>query len=130
MEPEVSLLHSQQPATCPYPEPDRSTTCPHPTFQKSILILSSHIRLGFPSDHLTSGFPPKKTCMHLSSPHTCYIPCPPSSLDLLTGMMCSYTKDIKDLKEYVLCDRGLRMRTYSFTISDLVCVCVSPLGKR
>jgi hypothetical protein len=24
MEPEASLLHSQVPATCPYPEPDRS----------------------------------------------------------------------------------------------------------
>ena len=28
MEPEVSLPHSQVPATCPYPEPTRST--PHP----------------------------------------------------------------------------------------------------
>jgi len=29
MEPECSLPHSQVPATCPYPEPDQSSPCPH-----------------------------------------------------------------------------------------------------
>jgi len=29
MEPEISLPHSKVPATCPYPEPDRSSPCPH-----------------------------------------------------------------------------------------------------
>ena len=29
MEPERSSLHSQEPATCPYPEPDQSP--PHPS---------------------------------------------------------------------------------------------------
>ena len=29
MEPEGSLLHSQMPATCPYPEPARSSRYPH-----------------------------------------------------------------------------------------------------
>ena len=29
MEPEVSLPHSQVPATCPYPEPARSSPYPH-----------------------------------------------------------------------------------------------------
>jgi len=29
MEPEGSLLHSQVPATCPYPEPARSSPYPH-----------------------------------------------------------------------------------------------------
>ena len=29
MEPEGSLPHSQVPATCPYPEPARSSPCPH-----------------------------------------------------------------------------------------------------
>jgi hypothetical protein len=28
MEPEGSLLHSQEPATCPYPEPYQSSPCP------------------------------------------------------------------------------------------------------
>jgi len=29
MEPESSLPHSQVPATCPYPKPQRSSPCPH-----------------------------------------------------------------------------------------------------
>jgi len=28
MEPEVSLLHSQDPTTCPYPEPGNSNSSP------------------------------------------------------------------------------------------------------
>jgi hypothetical protein len=28
MEPEGSLPHSQEPATCPYPEPDQPSSCP------------------------------------------------------------------------------------------------------
>jgi len=40
----------QVPATCPYPEPDQSSSCPpHPTSWRSILILSCHLRLGPPS---------------------------------------------------------------------------------
>jgi hypothetical protein len=34
MEPEGSPPHSQQPATCPYPEPDRSSPCPPPPFRR------------------------------------------------------------------------------------------------
>jgi hypothetical protein len=30
MEPEGSLSHSQEPASCPYPEQDRSSPCPPP----------------------------------------------------------------------------------------------------
>jgi hypothetical protein len=41
MELKGSPPHSQQPATCPYPEPDWSCPCPHHTSQKSILILWS-----------------------------------------------------------------------------------------
>ena len=47
MEPEGSLPQSQVPATCPYPEPTRFNPYPpHPTYLRSILILSSHLRLG------------------------------------------------------------------------------------
>ena len=45
--------------TFPYPEPDRSRPRPHPTSRKSILILSSHLRVGLPSGLLPSGFLPK-----------------------------------------------------------------------
>ena len=56
---------------------------PYPTSSKSILILSSHLRLGL----LSGLFPrvsPQKPCIQLSSPHTCYMPHPSHSsrLDL------------------------------------------------
>ena len=47
---------------------------PHPTSWWSILILSSHLRLG-----LVVSFPqvsPPKPCIGLSFPHTCYMPRP------------------------------------------------------
>ena len=50
MEPQSSLPYSQAPATCPYPEPARSTPYPY------IFILSSYLRLGLPSGLLPSGF--------------------------------------------------------------------------
>ena len=65
MEPEGSLPHSQASATCPYPGPTQSS--PHPTSWRSILILSTHLRLGLPSDRFPSGFPTKT--LYTPSPH-------------------------------------------------------------
>jgi hypothetical protein len=52
MEPESSLPHSQVPATCPYPEPARSSPYPHTSH-----FLNIHLRLGLPSGLFTLGFP-------------------------------------------------------------------------
>ena len=41
---------------------------PHPTFWRSILILSTHLRLGLPSVLFPSGFPTKTLYAPLSSP--------------------------------------------------------------
>jgi hypothetical protein len=67
MEPESSLPESQVPATCLYPEPTPSSPHNSPTFRKSILILSSNLRLGLPNGLFPSGFPTNTLCTPLYS---------------------------------------------------------------
>jgi hypothetical protein len=72
MELQGSLSCSQEPSTGPYHQSDQSTP-PHPISLKSILILSTHLRLG-----LTSGLfwisHECPICIHLL--HSCYMSCP------------------------------------------------------
>ena len=53
METARSLPPLQVPATCPYPEPEQSSTSSRPISFRFILILSSHLRLGLPSTNYT-----------------------------------------------------------------------------
>jgi hypothetical protein len=67
MEPEDSLPHSQQPATSPYPEPDRSSPCPPSHFLKihfNIILQSPSLR-----------FPHQNPVRFSPLPCTCYMPC-------------------------------------------------------
>ena len=68
MEPGNSLPHLEGPAFCPNPEPEQSIPCYHPTAWRSILILSSHLRLGVSSDLLPYEFLTKTLYAPLISP--------------------------------------------------------------
>jgi hypothetical protein len=72
MEPDGSSPCSQEPSIGPYPEPDRSS----PSHLRSILILSTHLRLGLPSRLFPSCSPTNIVYAFLFSPLSCYIPCP------------------------------------------------------
>jgi hypothetical protein len=70
MEPEESLLCLQEPPTGPCSVPDESSPYhPHLISQRSILISSSHLRLGLPSGLFPSGFLTKLLYAALFSPH-------------------------------------------------------------
>jgi hypothetical protein len=57
MEPDDSLPCSQKPSTCSYPQPDQSSSHhPIPSLVRSILILSTHLRLYLPKSLYPSGF--------------------------------------------------------------------------
>jgi hypothetical protein len=79
MEPEGSLLHSQVPATCPYPESSQSSPCP-PSH-----LLKIHLNIIFPSTPGTSKwslslkFPHQNPVYTSVLTHTCYIPYPSHS---------------------------------------------------
>ena len=59
MEPEGSLPHSQQPATCSYPEPDRLSPCSPSHLFKIHFNIIVPSRLSLSSGLLSPGFPTK-----------------------------------------------------------------------
>jgi hypothetical protein len=66
MEPEGSLLHSQVPANCLYPEPPQSSPYPTSHLQKVPLSIILPSTPGLPSGLFPSGFPTKTLYTPLS----------------------------------------------------------------
>ena len=89
MDPEDSLPHSQQPATCPYPEADQSNPClPIPLLDNFKIIPPS--TSGSSKWSLSNQVSPPKSCMHFSfSPHTCYMLRPTYFLDFISRIFVS-----------------------------------------
>jgi len=74
MEPEGSLLHSQVPATCPYPEPAQSSPCHHfLNIHLNIILLSMP---GSSKWSLSLRFPHQNPVYASPFSHMCYVPCP------------------------------------------------------
>jgi hypothetical protein len=75
--PHVPILSQIDPVYAPLPS----------NLWNSILILSSHLRLGLSSDLLPSGFPTQTLYAPLPSPTRAIYPAYPSLLDLITRMI-------------------------------------------
>jgi hypothetical protein len=76
MEPGDSLPGSQDPATCLYPEPDRSSPCPTFHLSKNRFNITLLSAPGFSKWSPFLTFPHENPVCASALPHTCYISCP------------------------------------------------------
>jgi len=134
MTPEGSLLCSQEPTTCPYHEPVKSSPRPptlHPKIYSNILL---HLPLG-----LLSGLPfrisNQNIALFLASTMCATYPANPSILDLITLIFGEATSSLLGPNTWcgydvpgmvLLCDLKVAMRIdRSKDMSVYVSVCIS-----
>jgi hypothetical protein len=87
MESEYSLPCSQQLATSRYTEPDEYSRNSHTIFIKIHFNIIPHVRVGFSSNHFSSGVPTKIVCAFF--PSLCVLRAPPI-LKALNCVQSSY----------------------------------------
>jgi len=92
MEPEGSLPHSQVPATCRRPEPDRSSPCSTSHFLKIRLNIILPSTPGSSKWSLSFRFPHQKPVYASPLPSTCYMP-----------RSCHFWKRIDNINNYYYC---------------------------
>ena len=83
MEPEGSLPHSQEPATCLYPEPARSSPYPTSHFLKIHLNIILPTTSVSPKWSITLRFPHQNLAYASLLPHTRYMPRPSHSVCII-----------------------------------------------
>ena len=113
MEPEGLLPHTQEPATCPYTEPDQSGPCSHPTFLRSILILSSHLRVGLPSGLLPSVSHQNKHTRRIKPRYTAHTVSQQCIYLRYSSLSCSMS-----FLPFLFCPLFILSYSLSFSITD------------
>ena len=73
MEPQSSLPYSQAPATCPYPEPDRSSPYPPSHFMQILLNIILQSTSWSPQWSLSFRFPHQNLVHNSPFLHTCHM---------------------------------------------------------
>ena len=111
MEPECSSPYPQVPATRPYPEPTPSSPHNPSNSWRSILIFSSHLRLGLPNGLFPQASPPTP-CAPSILPHTRHMPPHLIRLDFTTRTILG--------KEYRSFSSWLRSFLHSPVTSSLL----------
>ena len=106
----ITALTSFHHLSLSWPSPIQSTY-PHPTSWRSILILSTHLRLGLPSGLFPSGFPTKTLYAPLSSPIRATCPAHLILLDFITRTILGeqYRCPYKSTNNNIQGDSGRRV---------------------
>jgi hypothetical protein len=104
MEPAGSLSHSQEPATCPYPDPYQSSPCPPPPSH----CLRIHFNFNLPSTPRSFKWSQSLRCPHQNP--VCTYPLPPPCYVLLPPRSSWFDQELNNTGENCV------MRSFMFEV--------------